>query len=126
MADGARIREINGQWVIETVAGTITCTRWGTTVRPKNAILLDPNAVSLDCTGNLYIADAGTNRVRHVLPSGVIQTFAGTGNAGYNADGGTAATAALNGPLGVATGAGGSIVIADSGNSGFGWYAPVC
>ncbi|MGA2119260.1 MAG: hypothetical protein ABSH56_31470 [Bryobacteraceae bacterium] len=116
LADGDRVREINGQGVIETVAGDDYLHALGDNGPAQDAILLNPNAVALDSAGNLYIADSGTNRVRHVLPSGVIQTLAGTGNAGYNADGGTAATAALNGPLGVATGAGGSIVVADSGN----------
>jgi uncharacterized protein (TIGR03437 family) len=116
LADGVRIREINVQGVIETVAGDDYLHALGDNGPAKNAILLNPNAVTLDSSGNLYIADSGTNRVRQVLPSGVIQTFAGTGNAGYNGDGGTAVTAALNAPLGVAARAAAGLIIADSGN----------
>lgn len=116
LADGVRIREINGQGVIETLAGDDYQHALGDNGPAKNAILLAPNAVALDATGSLYIADSGTNRVRQVLPSGAIQTFAGTGSAGFNGDGGTAVTAALNVPLGVAAGGGANLVIADSGN----------
>jgi uncharacterized protein (TIGR03437 family) len=116
LADGVRIREIDGQGVIETVAGDDYLHALGDNGPAQDAILLDPNSVALDSAGSLYIADSGTNRVRQILPSGVIQTFAGTGDAGYNRDGGTAVTAALNAPLGVAAGAEASLVIADSGN----------
>lgn len=116
LADGTRIRKINGQGVIETVAGDDYLHALGDNGPALNAILLAPSAVALDSAGSLYIADSGTNRVRQVLPSGMIETFAGTGDAGYNGDGETALTTALNAPLGVAAGPQAGIVIADSAN----------
>jgi uncharacterized protein (TIGR03437 family) len=116
VADGVRIREIDSQGVIATVAGDDFAHALGDNGPAKSAILLAPNAVSLDAAGNLYIADSGTNRVRQVMPAGIIQTFAGTGSAAYNGDGGTAVAAALNAPLGVAASSAAGLVIADTAN----------
>src|SRR5690349_14548991 len=49
-----------------------------------SAELRVPNGVVVDTDGNLYIADAGNNRVRKVAPSGVISTVAGNGNSGFS------------------------------------------
>src|SRR5580698_8292740 len=57
--------------------------------------------LAIDGAGNIYLADQNNNRVRKVDTAGVITTFAGTGTAGYSGDGGPAAQAELNGPLGV-------------------------
>ena len=70
--------------------------------------------------GNIYIADAGNNRIRKISVDGIISTItgtgiAGTGIAGYNND--TIATAAqLNAPNGVATDTAGNLYIADTWN----------
>jgi hypothetical protein len=57
--------------------------------------------LAVDAAGNIYLADQNNNRVRKVDTNGVITTFAGTGVAGFSGDGGPAAQAELNGPLGV-------------------------
>ena len=54
-----------------------------------------------DSQGNLYLAEELNHRVRKVTPAGVISTFAGTGTVGFSGDGGPAAQAQLNAPLGV-------------------------
>lgn len=41
-----------------------------------NAALLFPEAIALDPSGNLYIADSGNARIRKVTPDGVIRTLA--------------------------------------------------
>ena len=48
---------------------------------------------------------------------GVLITIAGTGTGSYSGDGGTASSATLNGPKGVAFDASGNLYIADSGNN---------
>jgi len=74
-------------------------------------------ATALDSVGNLYIADAGNNRVRKVAAgTGVITTVAGNGTAGYTGDGSAATSAELNNPQSVALDAAGNLYIADSGN----------
>jgi sugar lactone lactonase YvrE len=57
-----------------------------------------------DAKGNLYVSDAGGNRVRKIAPDRTISVFAGTGKAGYSGDGGPALRATLfgAGPLAAA------------------------
>src|ERR1035438_2303324 len=72
--------------------------------------------VAVDAAGNLYISEFGANRVRKVTLDGNIQTFAGTGIAGYSGEGLPAVIAQLNQPTGVAVDRTGVLYIADSGN----------
>ena len=74
-----------------------------------------PQAVAVDASGNLYIADTNNNRIRKVS-AGVITTVAGDGNFGYNGDGMAATSAWLNGPDGLTVDSAGNIFIADTGN----------
>lgn len=72
--------------------------------------------LAVDAAGNIYLADQNNNVVRKVDTNGVITTFAGTGTAGYSGDGGPAAHAELNGPLGVCVAPSGDIYVNDEGN----------
>jgi sugar lactone lactonase YvrE len=81
------------------------------------AQLYYPTGVAVDAAGNIYIADSANNRIRKVTVSnGIISTVAGTGTAGFSGDGGSATSAALHKPLGVAVDGNGNIYIADDGN----------
>jgi DNA-binding beta-propeller fold protein YncE len=66
--------------------------------------------------GNLYIADAGNNRIRKVDSMGVITTVAGTGTRGSEGDDKPAVMAQLNTPAAVALDKDGNLLIADAGN----------
>ena len=76
-----------------------------------------PVGVSVDISGNVYIADHDNNNIRKVSSTGIITTFAGTGSFGSNGDGGAATSAQLNGPVGVSVHISGNVYIADSGNN---------
>ena len=115
IADGVRIRKVaSGQ--IQTVAGDGYLHAIGDGGLATDALLSQPSAIALNSAGSLYIADTGTQRVRQVLPTGVIQTLAGTGVADSAADNVVASTATLKSPMGVALDAAGDIVIADTYN----------
>jgi sugar lactone lactonase YvrE len=76
-----------------------------------------PFAVAFDSAGNMYIPDASNNVVRVVDPSGVIATFAGTGEAGFSGDGAAATAAQMWSPSGVAVDPAGNVYIADTQNN---------
>ena len=98
---------------IVTVAGTDTI-RDGTPA--ASAPLRAPVGVAVDSSGNLFIADLYTHRIRKVSPTGTISTVAGTGHPGFSGDGGPAVAAMIDSPYGVAVDRNGNLYISDSGN----------
>jgi uncharacterized protein (TIGR03437 family) len=110
-----RIRELQPNGTIITVAGDGAQGWAGDGGAPTAAALNSPTGVTLDSTGNLYIADQGNNRVRMLSTGGVISTFAGGGS--ILGDGGSATGAQLNAPSSVALDAAGNLYIADTGNN---------
>jgi len=72
--------------------------------------------IAVDAEGNVYFADFMNNRIRVVDTSGIITTFAGTGEAGFSGDGGPATEAMLRKPTGVALDDEGNLYIADRNN----------
>jgi uncharacterized protein (TIGR03437 family) len=75
-----------------------------------------PAGMTFDRAGNLYIADSSNHRVRKVSRDGTVATVAGTGVAGFSGEGGQAAAARLDTPLGVAVDGNSNLYIADTGN----------
>lgn len=73
-----------------------------------------PEALTVDSSGAVYIADA--DKIRRVGSNGIITTFAGTGVGGYTGDGGPALKATLNGPTAMAFDQYGNLFFADTGN----------
>jgi len=118
-ADGNnnRVRRISPAGVITTVAGDGVGHFAGDQGPASSASLDVPEDVAFDGAGNLYIADAGNNRVRKVDSSGLISTLAGMGDNGFSGDGGPATEAMLNFPWGLTTDFTGSVYIADRVNS---------
>jgi sugar lactone lactonase YvrE len=113
-----RIREIvAASGVIETIAGTRGAGSTGDNGPAIDATLNQPQGVSVDAAGDLYIADTYNNRIRKVDLSGTITTVAGNGTAGYSGDGLPASAAALNLPFAVAFDPAGAMYIPDSGNN---------
>jgi hypothetical protein len=110
-----RIRKVNQAGVISTVAGTSTPVS-GDGGPATSAVLSDPSALAVDTSGNLYIAEYGTNRIRKVNQAGVISTVAGNGTEGFSGDGGPATAAQLARPQGVAIDNAGNLYIADTMN----------
>jgi sugar lactone lactonase YvrE len=113
-----RVRMITPAGIITTAAGNGTAGYSGDGGPATGAQLFAPKDVALDASGNLYIADNFNNRVRMVSSAGVMVTAAGGGlpGSGFSGDGGSATSAQLNGPTGVAVDDAGSLYVADTGN----------
>jgi len=110
-----RIRKVNSNGIITTVAGNGTQGFGGDGGPGTSAMLSLPLGMAADAKGNLYIADWSNFRVRIVDPSGTINTYAGTGNYGYNGNN-LPATATNMDPAAVATDAKGKVYLADMGS----------
>ena len=111
-----RVRRIDTHGVITTVAGTGESGFAGDGGPATKARIADPYGVAVDKTGNLYVSDTDSNRIRRIDTNGVITTIAGTGKAGSAGDGGPAAKAQLNGPYGLVLDRQGNLYVADNGN----------
>ena len=103
--------------VITTFAGTGTAGFLGDGGVATSARLNAPESVSISASGELYIADAGNNRIRRVSTGGTITTVAGTGTAGSTGDGGLPTAAQLNSPHGIAVSTSGTYYISDRVNN---------
>ena len=109
---------VDGRWrvathAMRTVAGNSSVEDG---ILATATTLYSPSSVATDSAGNLYIADRENNRVRHIDATGMITTFAGTGDRGFSGDGGLAVAAQLDRPSAVAVDAAGQVYVADSGN----------
>jgi DNA-binding beta-propeller fold protein YncE len=109
-----RVRRIDGvTGVITTLAGDGSGRFSGDGGPSIQAGLAEPNGLALDRDHRrLFIADVADHRVRVIdLTSGVITTFAGTGNGGHAGDGGPAASADIFGARAVALAPDGALYI---------------
>ena len=77
--------------------------------------LIEPIALAWSGDG-LYVADAGRHRVYLMSANSARAEIAGTGEAGFAGDDGSAARAMLNRPVDLAVGPSGELVIADQEN----------
>jgi sugar lactone lactonase YvrE len=113
-----RIRRVDADTgVVSTVAGDGTAGFHGDGGLASSARLNQPRGVAVDAEGHIWIADTGNHRVRRIdADSGVIETVAGTGEAGYSGDGGLAVDARLSNPRSVVVFDDGPAAVADSGN----------
>jgi len=111
-----RIRKITRDGLITTVAGTGVPGYSGDGGPAVEAELNTPYGILLDKDDNLLIADSNNDVIRKVGNDGIIQTIAGTGEEGYDGDGGPAQAAKLNTPQSLAVDAAGRIYIGDEHN----------
>jgi sugar lactone lactonase YvrE len=111
------IRKVGTNGIITTVAGNGWEGFSGDGGYATNAELYNPLSMTVDTSGNLFIADLYNHRIREVGTDGIITTMAGNGTAAYFGDGGQATNASLDQPGGVAVDAYGNVFIADCDNN---------
>jgi len=112
-----RIRKVvNGTGIITTVAGNGTQGFSGDNVAATSASLNNPWGVTIDNSGNLYIADEWNHRIRKVdSGTGIITTVAGNGSYGFSGDNGPATSANVYDPTGVTIDSSGNLYITEWG-----------
>jgi sugar lactone lactonase YvrE len=116
-SENNRVRKVAINGMITTVAGDGTADFSGDGDNATTAGLSYPRGLAIDSSGNLFIADCNNSRIRKVTPAGIISTVAGIETAGFSGDKGSATSAELNHPTGVAIDSSGNLFIADSNNS---------
>jgi sugar lactone lactonase YvrE len=108
------VRKITQAGVVTTFAGKETTSGY-LDGQGVNALFSAPKGLGVDASGNVYVADANSNRIRKISSSGLVSTFAGDGSAGYLDAQGTAAK--FNNPIGVAVTTSGTLYISDASNN---------
>jgi streptogramin lyase len=81
-----------------------------------NARFNEPQDVTADGSGNLYVADTGNSTIRMITPAGVVTTIGGVAGGAGDVDS-PYTTARFNSPTGIASDSKGNIYIADTGNN---------
>src|SRR5262249_42478648 len=98
---------------ISTVAGTGAAGFSGDGGPGAKAQLRQPHSIVFDRDGTLLICDIGNQRIRRLHPNtGIIETFAGTGEAKPTPDGAGVNGTPLNGPRTLALDANGDLYVA--------------
>jgi sugar lactone lactonase YvrE len=114
---GDRVRKIDNDGIITTVAGSGAVGYGGDGGPATGADLGQPYGLAADAGGNLYIADPNNFRVRRVDDRGIITTAAGNGAFGATGAGVQAIDTPLPDPIGLATDGEGNLFIADPGSN---------
>jgi len=106
-----KIRKITSARVVTTIAGS----SYGFADGLGTVAKFDsPIGITVDDSGNIYVADRYNYKIRKISPLGMVTTLAGTGGIGFaNGEG---AIASFDNPIGIAIDASGNVFIGDSGN----------
>ncbi|MBV8845553.1 MAG: SMP-30/gluconolactonase/LRE family protein, partial [Bryobacterales bacterium] len=108
------VRKVTPGGGISTLAGTGIAGYAGDNGQAAQAQLNGPAGVTVDSSGNVYIADSGNHVIREVTPNGTITTVAGNGFAATSGDGGPATSASLAIPASVVIDQQGNLFIVDA------------
>ena len=89
-----RVDAVTG--LMSTIAGTGDYNFSGDDGPATQAAIAQPTSVAVDSEGSIFIVDSGNNRIRRIDPqTGIISTAVGTGDFGFDGDGGPADQAQL-------------------------------
>ena len=116
ITSSCRIRKVNTDGIITTAAGKGPAGYNGDGILATDALLNHAYGITIDASGNLYIADTDNHRIRKVNTNGIITTVAGNGTIGFTGDGGPAVEAQIDHPRDVAVDSEGNLYFSDSYN----------
>lgn len=103
--------------IITTVAGTGTLGYNGDDIAATAAELQDPEGVSTDDSGNVYIADTYNYRIRKIcVKTGIITTVVGNGVNSYSGDGGPATACEIGHTEKIKSDGAGNLIVPDENN----------
>jgi serine/threonine-protein kinase len=106
------IRKITPAGVVTTLAGTgVSGSKNGAA---NVATFSNPQALAVDASGNVYVADTSNNLIRKIDNTGAVTTYAGTGDSGET--GGYLIQASFRNPTGITVDKAGNVFVADHGN----------
>jgi sugar lactone lactonase YvrE len=105
------IRHVTSSGRVTTVAG-LANSPGSTDGRGHLARFRQPSSVTVDPSGNVFVADAGNSVIRKITPSGLVSTFAGLAGVPGSIDG-TGSAARFNRPRGIACDADENVFVAD-------------
>ncbi len=109
------IRKVTSAGVVTTLAGTAGS--GGSTDGSGTAALFNqPASITIDSSGNLYVADSSNSTIRKVTSTGVVSTVAGTATLTGDLDG-VGQAALFSSPRGITVDSSDNLYVADSGNS---------
>jgi len=112
-----RIRKVDADGKISTVAGSGRPSYSGDGSPPLQAELNEPYEVRFDKAGNMFFVEMSNNLVRRVdARTRLISTVAGNGKEGFSGDGGPATNATLKQPHSIQFAPNGDLYICDIGN----------
>ena len=128
-----RIRQVDVNGIISTIAGTGTKGDTGNGDAATKAELSEIGGITLDSSGNIYLCETDKNYIRKIDTSGKISAFAGTGTAGFTGDTTaytiaynkannittvtTATSAEISAPTGIAVDSKGNVYFSDTSNN---------
>jgi sugar lactone lactonase YvrE len=112
-----RVRKVDREGIMTTVAGTGVVGYSGDGGPAVDAQLNTPWGILVTPDDHLLIADSENHVIRRVGSDGIIVTIAGSGELGFDGDGGPALSAKFNSPQSLALDAMGRLYIGDEHNN---------
>lgn len=125
VADSANntIRLITSAGAVSTLAGQAGASG-SADGTGTNALFYQPQGVTVDTLGNVYVADTGNGTIREITTGGIVSTLAGVAGSPGSADG-TNTSAHFNWPVGLALDHSGNVYVGDCLNHTIRQMSPV-
>ena len=113
----SKIRKIDREGNVATFAGNGQFEDTGDGGPAIDAGIRSPGGLALSPSGDLYIAEETSHRIRKIDKNGIISRVAGTGVPGFSGDGGPATQAQLKSPYRMVFDSAGNLYFTDRDNN---------